>query len=194
MKLLRRSFYQRNTVDVAQDLLGKIVVREFNNVRMTGRIVETEAYSCFEPACHGFRGQTESNKALFGPVGHAYIYFIYGMHYALNVVARDDKTLGGGVLIRALEPLEGIERMEKLRKIHEIHNLTNGPGKLAQALHITKKLYGVDLTKKGELYIADDGFKKPSIIATQRIGISKAQDMMWRFVIKGNPFLSKKIK
>jgi DNA-3-methyladenine glycosylase len=192
MKLLSRSFFLRNTVDVAHDLLGKIVVREYRGQMLTGRIVETEAYTCLDEACHGFRGPTPRTQALFGPVGHAYIYFIYGMHYALNVVARDKHTAAGGVLIRALEPLQGIEYMQKLRKLNKIKNLTNGPGKLAQALHITKTLYGTDLTHKGELYFMDDGFKPEKIKATKRIGISKGQESLWRFIIPGNHFLSHK--
>ncbi len=192
MKLLPRTFYQRNTVDVAQDLLGKIVVRQLNGHLLMGRIVETEAYTCFDPACHGFKGPSVRTQALFGPVGHAYIYFIYGMHYAFNVVARDKQTPGGGVLIRALEPLQGIEYMQKLRKLHEIKNLTNGPGKLAQALHITKTLYGIDLTKKGDLYLIDDGHVAEKTKATKRIGISKGQESLWRFIIPSNSFISRK--
>lgn len=193
MKIVPRSFYNRDTVEVAQDLLGKIVIRAYQNQIISGRIVETEAYRIDDPASHSYRGPTQANRAMFGPVGHAYIYFIYGNHYCLNAVARDENHEAGGVLIRALEPIEGVELMQKFRQRTDIHNLTNGPGKLAQALHITKALYGVDLTKKGELYILD----APEIIASQfcavpRVGISKAIDVPWRFYICGNPFVSRK--
>src|SRR5579859_3086767 len=116
MKLLARKFYARDTVAVARDLIGKIVVRQIQGKRIAGRIVETEGYMASDPACHGHRGMTARNKALFGQVGHAYIYFIYGMHYALNAVAYDKNHIcAGGVLIRALEPLEGIEYMQHYR-------------------------------------------------------------------------------
>ena len=127
-------------------------------------------------------------------MGHAYIYFIYGNHFCLNIVSYSAKYKAGGVLIRALEPVAGIEYMEKFRKSSIVKNLTNGPGKLAQALHIDKKLYGIDVTKKGPLYLTQ-GIKISSgdICATQRIGISKAQEKEWRFYVCSNPFVSRKV-
>ena len=193
MKILSRSFYERDTVRVAKDLLGKILVRVNHDHLIAGRIVETEAYRIDDPASHSYRGPTQANRAMFGQVGHAYIYFIYGNHYCLNAVARDEKHEAGGVLIRALEPLEGIELMEKFRHRSDLHTLTNGPGKLAQALHITKALYGTDLTKKGELFIADaPKIASGDICAVPRIGISKATDKLWRFYVRNNPFVSRK--
>ncbi len=193
MRLLERSFYQRETVEVAHDLLGKIVVRQYYHHLLAGRIVETEAYTIDDEASHSHRGQTHANRAMFGPVGHAYIYFIYGNHYCLNAVARNQNHEAGGVLIRALEPINGIEFMKQFRGITDIHNLTNGPGKLAQALHITKALYGIDLTQKGELYIVDgQTIPEKDICAAPRIGISKATDVLWRFYICDNPFVSRK--
>lgn len=185
MKCLPRSFYERDTVDVAKDLLGKILVREINGQILTGIIIETEAYKFGDPACHASKNKTERNKGLFGQVGHAYVYFTYGNHYCLNAVARDFITPSGGVLIRAIKPLDGINIMINNRKIKNIATLTNGPGKLAQALHINKAQYGVDLTKKGELYITEGIDINPlDIMATERIGISKAVENLWRFIIK----------
>lgn len=184
------SFYQQDTLVVAQQLLGCLIVRVLEDgTRLVGKIVETEAYHIYDPACHAFRGKTHANRALFGPVGHAYIYFIYGKHYCLNVVARISTCDAGGVLIRALQPLEGSDIMEKNRH-KKGTDLTNGPGKLAQALHITPQLYGVDLTAVGPLYIAHGKKEKLRIISTPRIGISKAQDVHWRFYVANNPWVS----
>ena len=193
MKLIPRTFYQRDTVLVARELLGKILVRVLSDgTVLAGIIVETEAYVCDDEACHAFRGETAANRALFGPVGHAYIYFIYGMYYCCNIVARKPAVKAGGILIRALEPVEGIAAMQKFRHAKQLRQLTNGPGKLAQALHINKHLYGVDVTKKGELFVIE-GRKIPKneLVESERIGISCAQEKLWRFYIKGNSFVSK---
>lgn len=192
MQPLPRSFYQHTTEYVARLLLGKYLVYQHGNQLFTGIIVETEAYGHIDPACHAYKGHTQRTTALFGPVGHAYIYQSYGIHWCLNVVARDEKSLAGGVLIRALEPIEGIEAMKHNRNMQVVKQLTNGPGKLTQALGITKKLYGVDMTKKGELYITEGQSVLPDqIVATTRIGISVATDVLWRFHIKDNPFVSR---
>lgn len=188
---LDRTFYHHDTIQTAQDLLGKLVVRVLNNHILTGIIVETEAYIFDDPACHAYRGKTKSNAALFGPVGHAYIYFIYGNHYCLNVVSHTKVQQAGGVLIRALQPVQGIEYMHMNRST-SLKNLTNGPGKLTQALGITKKLYGHDLTENGPLYISEGIIVKPrEIQASTRIGISQAQEKPWRFYIIDNPFVSR---
>jgi DNA-3-methyladenine glycosylase len=154
--------------------------------------VETEAYGFKEdPASHAHRGKKVSNQAMFGPVGHAYIYFIYGNHYCLNVVAYTPAEQAGAVLIRALEPVAGIEHMCQRRKVASNQYLTNGPGKLCQAFGITKELYG-------KSFLSDDCFitegytvDTENIIATARIGISSAQEKLWRFHIKDNKFVSK---
>jgi len=185
MNILPRSFYQRDTLKVAHDLIGKILIREVNGNILSGMIIETEAYKEGDPACHAFRGKTERNKSLFEEVGHSYVYFTYGNHYCLNAVSREKNSSCGGVLIRAIEPIEGINIMIKNRKIKKIETLTNGPGKLTQALQIDRGQNGIDLTKKGELYICE-GKKVVSkdIIATPRIGISKATENLWRFILK----------
>src|SRR5581483_6912985 len=139
-KLVPRSFYQRYTVDVARDLLGKVLISRVGGFMVGGIITETEAYCFDDAACHAFRGKTERNKALFGPVGHSYVYFIYGNHFCCNVVARLPDSPAGGVLIRALQPLYGIEVMQQRRHLKAITLLANGPGKLTQALGITRAL------------------------------------------------------
>lgn len=192
MKLLNRPFFTRDTVTVAKDLLGKIIIRKYEGTVLKGMIVETEAYTSNDPACHAFKGKTNRNCALFGEVGHAYVYFIYGNHYCLNFVARTNDMPAGGVLIRALEPINGIETIKKLRKTNNIHELTNGPGKLTQALAIDRSFNGIDITKKNDLYVIDAPLiPKNEIGATSRIGITNGQDKLWRFIIKNNPFVPK---
>jgi DNA-3-methyladenine glycosylase len=186
MKVLSRSFYARDTVDVARDLLGKMLVRKIGNKTISGIITETEAYRFKDdPASHSFSGITERNKAMFGPVGIAYVYFTYGMHYCMNAVARDDSYDAGAVLIRALEPKKGLNFMIKQRKIDKLSNLTNGPAKLTQALQITKKQYGEDLTKQSVLFIADGiKIKESNVVKRPRIGIKKATGNLWNFTIQ----------
>ncbi len=190
MKILPRSFYARDTTDVARDLLGQILVRKINGKLITGIITETEAYRYKDDmASHSFSGRTERNKAMFGEVGRAYIYFTYGMHYCANVVARDDSTEAGAVLFRALYPTSGIEFMKKNRKMKEISNLTNGPAKLTQALKITKDQYGEDLAKESNLYIIKgEKFSNIKIEKRPRIGIKKATEKLWNFRISENVF------
>ncbi len=185
MKTIPRSFYARDTVTVARDLLGKTLIREINGKIISGMIVETEAYKYKEdPASHAFGGKTDRNKAMFEKVGNAYVYFTYGMHYCVNAVARDSDAESGAVLIRSLVPIKGIEFMIKQRKTNQISNLANGPAKLTQALKITKEQYGVDLTKKSQLYIAEIQKADDFVIeARPRIGIKKATDKLWNFRI-----------
>jgi len=193
MKCLRRSFYQRDTVIVAQALLGKFLVHEIDGQKISGYIVETEAYRSDDPACHAYlEKKTTKNRSLFGPVGHAYVYISYGIHYCVNLVARDKNSVAGGVLIRALQPVDGIEIMRKNRKKMNPKDLTSGPGKLTQALGITLQDDGIDLTLCQKLYVAEGIEIPPSkIIAASRIGISVGQDLLWRFYIDGNEFVSK---
>jgi len=196
MKIIPREFYNRSTIDVAKDLLGKILVRVINGKILSGIIVESEAYrSIDDPASHSYRGKTERNSVMFGEVGHAYVYFTYGNHYCLNIVAKEDNVPAGAVLIRAIEPAEGIKQMQKFRKTSDIYNLTTGPGKLTQALNVTKKQNGVDVTKNGETYILNGkDIDSSSVIATPRIGISIALDKQWRFLVADNKFVSRKVR
>ncbi|SRR5579885_3670484 len=188
MSLLSRSFYRRDTVDVAKDLLGKLLIRKMDGMLVSGIISETEAYRYKDdPASHSFRGMTERNKAMFGDVGKAYVYFTYGMHYCVNAVARDEEFDAGAVLMRALVPKSGLNFMMKQRKTDVISNLTNGPAKLTQALKITKDQYGEDLTKISKLYIADGiDIKKSMIESRPRIGIKKATANLWNFSIRSS--------
>lgn len=184
MSTLPRKFYQENTVKVARNLLGKRIVRKIGRQEVSGIITETEAYRHKDdPASHAFRRITDRNKAMFGDVGMAYVYFTYGMYYCFNVVARHPNTAAGAVLIRAIQPEKGIKIMQKNRKKEDIKNLANGPAKLTQALDITKEHYGVDLTKQSEIFITD-GIKPKKISASSRIGIREAVDKQWNFKIK----------
>ena len=183
MTILPREFYSKDTVIVAKNLLGKKIIRKIGRNEISGIITETEAYRhSDDPASHAFRKITERNKIMFGEVGFAYVYFTYGMHFCFNIVAREPKKSAGAVLIRAIEPIKGIKIMQKNRKIQDLKNLTNGPAKLAQALNITKKHYGLDVTKKSELYIME-GIKPQKIVASPRIGITKAVNKLWNFKI-----------
>lgn len=184
MRVLPREFYTRETVKVAKELLGKNLVRKAGNKIMSGIITETEAYRYKDdPASHAFRGITERNKAMFGQVGRTYVYFTYGMYYCANVVARSKDVEAGAVLIRALKPVKGIDEMKKNRKTSSITNLTNGPAKLTQALKINKMQYGVDLSKKSELYITEGVDSRKKIHANKRIGIKNGVDKLWNFKI-----------
>ena len=188
MTILARSFYNQDTVDVARDLLGKTLVRKIDGNIISGIIVETEAYRYKDdPASHTYGGLTERNKAMFGQVGRAYVYFTYGMHYCVNAVARSPDYEAGAVLIRSLVPKKGVDFMSQQRKTRDISNLTNGPAKLTQALKITKKEYGEDLTKRSSLYVIEGlEIKKSEILSGPRIGIKKANDKMWNFKIAKN--------
>ena len=184
MNILPREFYLKNTVSVAKNLLGKKIIRKIGKQEISGIITETEAYRHKDdPASHAFRKITDRNKAMFGDVGMAYVYFTYGMYYCFNVVARHPKAAAGAVLIRAIEPEKGIKIMQKNRNISDMRNLTNGPAKLTQALEITKEHYGIDLTKNSELFITE-GIKPNKISASSRIGIKEAIDKQWNFKIK----------
>ena len=185
MNILPREFYLQDTVKVAKNLLGKRIVRKIGMQEISGIITETEAYRHKDdPASHAFRKITDRNKAMFGDVGMAYVYFTYGMYYCFNVVARHPETEAGAVLIRAIEPEKGIKIMQKNRQISNMKNLTNGPAKLTQALEITKEHYGVDLTKHSKLFITEGIKKQKKISAYSRIGIKEAIDKLWNFKIE----------
>ena len=185
MSLLPRSFYARDTVTVAKDLLGKKLVRKLGNQTMSGIITETEAYKHKEdPASHAFRKKTDRNRAMFEEVGRSYVYFTYGMYFCFNVVARKPSSEAGAVLIRGIQPEKGIEIMKKNRGKNNEKDLVNGPAKLTQALNITRKHYGLDLTKKSELFITSGSYSRKKISSTPRIGIKEATDKLWNFQIK----------
>ena len=183
MNTLPRKFYQQDTVTVAKNLLGKKIVRKIGRTEISGIITETEAYRHKDdPASHAHRKITDRNKAMFGDVGMAYVYFTYGMYYCFNVVARNPKVAAGAVLIRAIEPEKGVKKMQENRNKKDLKDLTNGPAKLTQAMEITKDHYGVDLTKNSKLYITE-GIKAKNIVSSPRIGIRQATDKLWNFKI-----------
>jgi DNA-3-methyladenine glycosylase len=185
---LDRTFYRRDPRAVAPDLLGKVVVVGDRRAR----IVEVEAYCGPEdPAAHSFRGQTARNATMFGPPGHLYVYFSYGMHWCCNPVCGDDGE-GVAVLLRALEPLDGLEAMRAARGGVRDRDLCRGPARLCQALGITRELDGADLvTGEQGVRIEDDGTPPPAEPASgPRIGITRAADLPWRFWVPGNPYVS----
>lgn len=182
-------FLQGKASDVAPRLLGCILERTLNGQTTRVRIVETEAYDQTDAASHSFNGQTPRTDIMFGPAGHLYVYFTYGMHYCCNIVTGQEGE-GAAVLIRAVEPIEGEEILEQYRHSSGTE-LTNGPAKLCQALHINKAMNGHDLTKKGLRLIVEPPVASSRIITTTRIGIKKDAHRPWRFYIKGNPYVSR---
>lgn len=181
---LPREFYSRDTVAVARDLLGRTLVRRARGGRatMAGTIVETEAYrSSDDPASHARNGMTQRNRAMFGEVGRAYVYFTYGMHYCLNAVARGASRDAGAVLIRAIEPTAGECLMAKNRRGCAARDVANGPAKLTQAMSITQGLYGTDLTARGELYVAGAAPARRRVVRGARVGIREGLDREWNF-------------
>ncbi|MBA3914227.1 MAG: DNA-3-methyladenine glycosylase [Acidobacteriales bacterium] len=194
---LPRAFFDRDPREVSRDLLGKVLVRREGRTILAGRVVETEAYlGADDPAAHAAAGKTGRNAVLFGPPGYAYIYFIYGTHFCLNVSTLPD-GVAGGVLFRALEPIAGIETMARLRELNpsqprQLRLLTSGPGRLAEAFGITRERdNGKDLTTpRSDLWLADDGIRPDQIATTTRIGITKAAALPLRYLVPGNPFVS----
>ena len=182
MKELLTEFFERNTVVVARDLLGKVI--EING--MQGRIVETEAY-CRDKASHAYT-KTDRSSIMYDTHGHVYVYMVYGMHYCINITC--DKENAGAVLIRAVEPLTNIPVMKIWRQSDITTNLCNGPGKLCQAFNVTMDLNGSPLGK--DVKILDDGFLMTKIIQTKRVGISEDIDLPWRFYLAGNMYISRR--
>lgn len=179
----------RHTVEAAKRLLGCVLVRRMGDTVLAGRIVETEAYRADDPASHSFGGPSPRNASMFGRPGLAYVYLIYGRNHCLNVVTEEAGT-GAAVLIRALEPLAGAAAMRERR---QSPHLTNGPGRLCQALGIDRNLDGADLLASEELYLlAAPPLSEASLRASGRIGISQAADWPWRFTVVGSAHLSRK--
>jgi DNA-3-methyladenine glycosylase len=201
--ILKADFYNRDPRRVARALLGKLLVRKTSAGILAGRIVETEAYlGSDDAAAHSAAGRTARNSVLFGPPGHAYVYFIYGTHYCLNVSCLPDGD-AGGVLFRALEPVAGIEKMAEARgveltkqsdleKISILKKISSGPGRMSDALGVTrdrdngKSFFSAD----SDLRIVEDGHRVRRIVVTPRIGIVKSTEDPLRYLIAGNPFVS----
>jgi DNA-3-methyladenine glycosylase len=216
IRRLRRAELPADTVSLARFLIGKVIVRELPGTRLSGRIVEAEAYPRRDPAAHHFIGPTPRNRSMFLRRGHAYVYFSYGNHFMLNVTA-EVPGVGGGVLIRALEPLEGQDQMEIHRGTSRLLDLARGPGRLAAALKIDRNLDGVDLCAPGPLWLGAlakearfprrslseariGGARNPNLAESvrpptrigksSRIGITRAAHRLLRFYERGNPFVS----
>ena len=191
---LPRSFYSRSTLEVASDLLGKVLVRRLDGRRLAGKIVETEAYvGPHDLACHASKGHTPRTSVMFGPPGRAYVYMIYGFYFCLNVVT-EPTGYAAAVLIRGLEPLEGFDLMRRLRHNPERDtNIASGPGKLCMAMSIDKGLNGEDLLGQ-TLWIEDSKLDAGPVLSSPRIGVDYAgeyKDKPWRFYLANNLHVSK---
>ncbi len=188
---ISRNFFKNTTIEVAKNLLGCVLIHETPHGKVSGVIVETEAYLHNDPASHSFNGQTKRNSPMFLDAGVAYVYFTYGMHFCFNVVT-NKKGIGEAVLVRSVKPLEGIERMKKRRRVSDAKNLCNGPAKLVEAFGITKEMNGDSLIS-GKLRIELPREKgKLKIGSSRRIGITRGAEFKRRFFIKGNEYLSTK--
>lgn len=178
-----------SAVEAAQRLLGCELTREIDDQTVRVRIVETEAYDQTDAASHSYNGQTPRTDVMFGPAGHLYVYFTYGMHYCCNVVI-GEPGYGAAVLIRAVEPIEGEELMQQRRHKSGIE-LSNGPAKLCQALGIDKQMNGHNLTQSPLQLTMNPMLNEADIVTAPRVGISRAKDSMWRFYIRNNAYVSK---
>jgi DNA-3-methyladenine glycosylase len=190
MTRLARRFFEGYTPKVARALLGAILVRVVDGERLSGTIVEAEAYrGASDPASHAYGGKTKRNAVMFGEGGHAYVYFSYGFHWCLNVTTEPAGT-AGAVLVRAIEPIEGLEQMLRNRSLDSDEHVTDGPGKLTQALGMDSGLNGEDLVTSDRLFI-EEGKKVEGIGSSSRVGIRRGVEFKWRLFIKGNRFVSK---
>jgi DNA-3-methyladenine glycosylase len=189
IRRLRRAELPRDTATLARYLVGKILVHDHADERITGRIVETEAYVVGDAAAHAFRGRTPRNSSLFLERGHAYVYFVYGCWFALNV-SGESPGVGAGVLLRALEPLDGLAFMQRRRGTERLLDLARGPGRLAMAMDIDGRFDGVDLCAPGPLWLGTSRRRRGSVGESVRIGISREVDRKLRFFERDNAFVS----
>ena len=184
-----RAALPADTVTLAKFLLGKVLVRELGDIRLTGRIVETEAYLEGDPACHAYRGITPRNRSLFLEVGHAYVYICYGTSFLLNV-SSEHQGIGTGVLLRALEPMSGIDVMQSVRRAGRLRDLARGPGRLTAALQVDRRHDGMNLFAAGVLWIGSDGHLVDRIGNSVRIGITQGAEARLRYFVAGSAYLS----
>jgi DNA-3-methyladenine glycosylase len=186
LRPLPRRFYERDASEVARDLLGRLLVRELDGVRMVGRVVEAEAYGRDDPGSHAYRGLKRRNASMFGPPGRTYVYISHGIHHCLNVVCEAPTA----VLLRAIEPLRGTEEMAERRGLDDPRLLCAGPGRLCQALGITLSEDGMPVTRRDRLWFAA-GEPVEDVAVTLRIGMSDEVNRPWRFVERGSRFASR---
>ncbi len=189
IRRLKRDDLPVQTVKLARFLIGKTLVHELPGGRLVGKIVETEAYVTGDAASHTFRGMTARNRPLFLERGHAYVYFCYGNHFMLNVSGQRE-GIGEGVLLRAAEPLEGIAQMERNRGTERLHDLARGPGRLAEAFGVDRRLDGVDLVGDSVLWLGANVWSAGRIGVSVRIGITKEAERLLRFYERGSAFVS----
>jgi len=182
--VLGRSFFARSVHEVAPDLIGVTLLVD----GIGGRIVEVEAYDQEDPASHGYRGRTPRNEAMFGPPGHAYVYRSYGVHWCLNLVCGEE-GMPEAALIRALEPTAGIDDQRRRRGAEDVRALCSGPGKLCQALAITRDHDGLPLDRAP--FRLEPRAETPEIVTAPRIGITRATELSWRYLESGSPYISR---
>jgi DNA-3-methyladenine glycosylase len=182
--MLRRDFFARSVHEVAPDLIGAILLVD----GVGGRIVEVEAYDQEDPASHGYRGRTARNEAMFGPPGHAYVYRSYGIHWCLNLVCGEE-GVAEAVLVRALEPTAGLFEQRRRRGLDDVRALCSGPGKLCQALAISGEHDGLPLDAPP--FRLDPRRAAPQIVTGPRVGITRATELSWRYLLAGSPFVSR---
>jgi DNA-3-methyladenine glycosylase len=187
--VLDRTELPVDTAKLARFLIGKMLMRELADGIAGGRIVETEAYGIGDPAGHAYRGITPRNRSLFLERGHAYVYLAYGISFMLNV-SSETLGVGAGVLIRAIEPTDGIAIMQRNRDMKQVRDLARGPGRLAAALQIDRRLDGIDLCQAGPLWLGSDDKASGKIGRSKRIGITRAADSLLRFYVRGSRFVS----
>lgn len=188
---LPRSFFARPSTEVAPDLLGRVLVRILpDGTRLSATIVETEAYGEGDPASHAFRGRTPRNAVMFGPPGHLYVYFTYGMHFCMNVVTESEGR-GSAVLLRAAEPLQGHEAMAERRGTSDVRRLCSGPARWTQAFGIARGENGADLVRGREVYLLQgEPMPRSAIRITTRVGVNVGIERPWRFLAAESPFVS----
>ncbi|MFZ2019701.1 MAG: DNA-3-methyladenine glycosylase [Methyloceanibacter sp.] len=189
LERLRRADLPVGTIELARYLIGKTLVHELPTARLSGVIVETEAYPPGDAAGHAFRGKTRGNQSLFLGPGYCYVYFTYGSSFMVNV-SSEEPGVGAGVLLRALEPLEGIEIMQRFRKVTSPRDIARGPGRLAQAMQIDKRYDGIDLCAGEALWLGTAARRTGPIRSSARIGLTREVDRKRRFFESGNPYVS----
>jgi DNA-3-methyladenine glycosylase len=185
--MLQRDFFARSVHEVAPDLIGVTLLVD----GVGGRVVEVEAYDQEDPASHGYRGRTARNEAMFGPAGHAYVYRSYGVHWCLNLVCGEE-GVAEAVLIRALEPTAGLDRQRRRRGVDDVRALCSGPGKLCQALAITREHDALPLDRPP--FRLEARTDVPGIVTGPRVGITRATELSWRYALAGSPFVSRALR